>query len=157
MKCPKCYGKVKKEQKRCGTCGFDLTLIEEGTNKEAKKAMHSIYKDDVIYTQNIPVDVKKKKLLLFSIFLGLLGVHDFYVGKLYSGLYLCICTSVTAILSWIITAFSIMSSNNVFYVAYQFVLVFQGIAVLIWIADIFRIFLERFNIPVYSKKFSKNK
>ena len=157
MRCPKCYGKIVKEQTRCGTCGFNLALLEEGSNKEAKKALKGIYKDDVMFTTKIPLDVKKKKLLLFAIFLGLFGVHDFYVGKLYQGLYICICTTVTFILSSLVTALGIITANNAIYIAYQFVLVFQGIAVLMWIADIFKIALERYKIPVYNEKFSKHK
>ena len=153
MLCPKCYGRLKNGQTRCGYCGFDTKIMEGASNKEAKRIKHTIYKDDILYTTNIPADVSKKKLLLFSIFLGLLGIHNFYVGKFWQGLYMCLTTSITLVLSFIVSG--IITANNVFYVTFQFTLIFQGITVIMWVIQIIKIFLERFKIPIYKDEFSK--
>ena len=157
MLCPKCYGKCKKEQKRCYNCGFDLTLLEGATNKEAKRARKTIYKDDIMMIKGIPPDVSKKKLSLFAIFLGLFGVHNFYVGRLWRGLFMCISTSVTILLSTLVSTLGIIDAANVYYIAFQFWLIFQGITVLLWVYDIIMIFLERWKIPVYKQSFSETK
>ena len=153
MLCPKCYGKINKGQTRCQYCGFDTKIINGASNKQAKKIKHTIYKDDILYTTQIPADVSKKKLMMFSIFLGLLGVHNFYVGKFWQGLYMCLTTSITFVLSMIVS--TIINSNNIFYIAFQFVLGFQGVTVIMWVVQMIKIFLERFKIPVYKDDFSK--
>ena len=110
-----------------------------------------------MYIGGIPEDVSKKKLILLSIFLGLFGAHDFYVGKLWQGLYKCITMCLTIVLSTIVLTFGIVYQTNFFYLAYQFILVFQGLNILFWILDIVKIFLERYKIPVYNDKFSRPK
>ena len=157
MQCPKCYNKIKKEQTRCQHCGFDISIMDGASNKAAKKAKKTIYKDDILYTTEIPYDVSKKKLFLFSIFLGLFGVHHFYVGKFWLGLYMCVSTSVTLILSILITSFNIIDAKDILYSAFQFSLVFQGVNVIMWVVDMIRIFFERYKIPVYKKSFSDKK
>lgn len=156
MLCPKCYGKVDKQAKRCVYCGFDMRLLEGASNQEAKRIRKTIYKDDILYMKGIPADVSKKKLLLFSIFLGLFGVHDFYVGKFWQGLYLCISTSITMTLAIILMLMSSIVQNTI-QIIFEFMTIFQGIAVIIWITDIFKIGFERFKIPVYSESFSEDK
>lgn len=154
MLCPKCYGKIDKKQQRCQHCGFYMNQLDNASNKEAKRIRRTIYKDDILYSTKIPYDVSKKKLLLFSIFLGLFGVHDFYVGKIWQGLYFCISTSVTLIVS---TVLMIMNTifDNIVQRIFEFWTVFQGFAIIFWIWDIFKISLERFKIPVYKDSFSK--
>ena len=156
MVCPKCYANCKKEQVRCYHCGFDLTLLDGATNKGAKEARKSIYKDDIMKFKGIPPDVKKKKLVLLSIFLGIFGAHNFYVGKLWQGLFMCISTTVTLVLSTLVSMFGIVDMYNTLYIAFQFWLIFQGATVLMWVFDIILIFLERWKIPVYRKEFSIN-
>ena len=155
MICPKCYAKIKPEHIKCPSCGFDLRLMEEATNKAAKKAKHSVYKDDVLYTTQTPPDIKRKKLILLSIFLGLFGAHHFYVGKILQGLYMLLSTVIGLSLSSVILAYGIIDSNNVIYQIYQFALVFQGLAVIFWVIDMVKIFLRRYKIPVYRDEFSK--
>lgn len=157
MLCPKCYARIKKEQVRCQHCGFNLNVMQGATNKEAKIAKKTIYKDDILYTTNVPQDVSKKKLLLFSIFFGLFGVHHFYVGKFWQGLYMCLCTSITTILTIVITALGIIDQQNIFYITFQFLLIFQGINIIFWVSNILNIIFERYKIPVYKDEFSLKK
>jgi len=69
MLCPKCYARIKKEQVRCQHCGFNLNVMQGATNKEAKIAKKTIYKDDILYTTNVPQDVSKKSYCCFQYFL----------------------------------------------------------------------------------------
>ena len=156
MLCPKCYGKMKKDQVRCQSCGFNINTMRGASNKEAKKALKSIYKDDVLYTTEIPEDVSKKKLLLLTIFLGIFGANHFYVGKLWQGLYMCISSSVALIFAIILTIFE-PGSASVLDMIFQFLLVFQGVNLVIWIFSIANVALERYKIPVYKDEFSHKK
>ena len=152
MNCPKCYSNIKKDKNRCDYCGFNLNELDNTSNKLAKKALKSPFKDDVLYTSKLPSDVSKKKLLLFAIFLGFFGVHNFYVGKIWQGIYNVIVTSLTAILGAILIIFP--TNTPVFY-AFDFMLVFQGINVIWIVFDIFYISFNKFKVPVYKESFSK--
>ena len=48
MLCPKCYGKVDKQQQRCKYCGFYMNELDGASNKEAKRIKRTIYKDDIL-------------------------------------------------------------------------------------------------------------
>lgn len=154
MQCPKCYGKIDPNTKRCRSCGFNINSLDGATNKAAKKAKKTIYKDDILYTTKIPPDVSKKKLLLFSIFLGIFGVHDFYVGKFWQGLYLALSTGIATVLALVLIITNTIA-QNLLQDIYAFVSVFEGLAVIITIWDIFKIAFERFKIPVYKDEFSR--
>ena len=154
MICPKCYSKIHKTKNRCDYCGFNLNELNDASNKQAKKALKSPFKDDVLYTSQLPRDVSKKKLLLFSIFLGLLGVHNFYVGKLWRGLFNVLVTSITFVLGALLISLNIIT-NHPIYIAFQFALAFQGANVIIWVMDIIDISLNRYKVPVYKESFSK--
>lgn len=154
MLCPKCYGKIDRKQQRCKYCGFYLSELDGASNKQAKKALKSIYKDDVLYSTKVPYDVSKKKLLLFAVFLGMFGVHDFYVGKIWQGLFQCISFVGALIFGTILIAMNTIFDNIIQRLA-EFWLIFQGLALIFWIWDIFKISFERFKIPVYKDEFSK--
>lgn len=154
MLCPKCYGKINTKEQRCRYCGFYLNELDDASNKEAKKIKKTIYRDDILYTTKIPYDVSKKKLLLLAIFLGLFGAHDFYVGKIWQGIYQCISCTVAIILTTILIIMNTIFDNIVQSI-FECWLYLQGIAVIIWVWDIFKISFERFKIPVYKESFSK--
>lgn len=154
MLCPKCYGKVDRKSQRCRYCGFFMNELDGASNKQAKQAQKTIYKDDILYTTKIPYDVSKKKLLLFAIFLGLFGVHDYYVGKFWQGLYQTISVSVALVLALILMIINTIVDNIVQRI-FEFWLIFQGLAVIFWVWDILRIVFERFKIPVYKDSFSQ--
>lgn len=154
MLCPKCYGKIDKNYNICKHCGFKIKELEGASNKQAKKIKRTIYKDDILYSTYIPGDVSKKKLLLFCIFLGLFGAHDFYVGKFWIGLCKCVTMSITLTISIILWATNTVT-ENIFQIIFEFVTIFQGFNVILWVNDIFRISFERYKIPIYKDEFSK--
>lgn|SRR5574344_3091745 len=156
MICPKCYGKINKNTNRCDYCGFDLKELDGASNKEAKKALRGICKDDVLYTANLPADVSKKKLLLLSIFLGLFGAHDFYVGKFWTGLFMCLTMVIITSLQIILTALGLIT-DNLLQTFYVIMTIPQGFVIIMWIASIFEIGFEKFKVPVYKESFSKKK
>lgn len=155
MMCPKCYAKIAKGKNRCDSCGFNLNELKDASNKQAKMALKTVYRDDVVYTSQLPADVSKKRLLLFVIFLGIFGVHQFYVGKILSGLYNAIVSVLTIVFGAILLAGNIVASNNIFYIIFQFMLVFQGINIILWIKSIIDVATNRFKVPVYKESFSK--
>lgn len=154
MLCPKCYGRVNKNTLRCEFCGMRMNEIEGATNQEAKLALKSIYKDDVLMTNKLPKDVQKKKLLLLAIFFGGFGVHNLYVGRKARGIFqiasvimLAICYLLQIIIYGNVT-------DAIWLVPFQ---VFQGLSLIMWFGDILMIAINRYKVPVYKIEFSKTK
>lgn len=154
MICPRCYSKIEKNKNRCDYCGFNLNELKDASNKKAKLALKSPYKDDVIYSKQLPKDVDKKRLLIYTILLGLLGVHYFYVGRLWKGIYYAVINSVSVIIASLVIGLNIIT-NTPLYIASQFAAVFFALNIILWIIDIFDVTLNRFKVPVYKESFSK--
>ena len=155
MNCPRCYTKLKNGQFKCHMCGFNTKLMDGATNRAAKKARHSVYKDDIMYTTQTPPDVKRKKMILLTILLGLLGAHHLYVGRICLGLYMMFTTLINILLSSLIVGFAIIDSNNTLYIVYQFALVFQGVVAIMWVVDMIKVIAKKYKFPVYCDEFSK--
>ena len=151
MLCPKCYGRVNKNTQRCDFCGMRMKEIDGATNKEAKVALKGIYKDDVLMTKNLPQDVNKKKLLLLSIFFGIFGVHNFYVGRKWRAIYQLV-SLVLMTLAYVMEIVIIGTINGKYSWPFQ---ILMGMALVIWLADIMAISMNRYKVPVYKVDFSK--
>ena len=150
MLCPKCYGKIDKKTNRCSYCGFKMSELDGATNKQAKQAMKTIYKDDILYSTKLPEDVKKSHLVLWCVFLGFFGAHHFSVGKFWQGFFMCLVTCLTATFS-IVTAFV----QGVYQKIFEVLTVFQGAVLIMWVSDLVKIVANRYKVPVYKESFSK--
>lgn len=142
--CPKCGNKIYPEEQKCQFCGVKKVNILEASNKKAKEAIK--YKQntqDIVMTNVLPKDVKRLKLLLFSIFLGFAGVHCFYVGRLKRGfliplLFLFCITFMFLPETWILYAYLGQSVAGML----------GCIACICWWLDIVRIVVNKFEVPV---------
>lgn len=153
MFCPKCYGRVNKNTQRCEYCGMRMSEMEGATNADAKFAMKGIYKDDVLMTRKLPSDVSKKTILLLSIFLGLFGVHNFYVGRKARGVYQIASLALMG-LGYLMEFVIFGAINGKFSWVFQ---ILEGVAIIIWLGDILTIAINRYKVPVYKIEFSKEK
>ena len=153
MNCPKCYGKVDKISKQCKYCGFKLKELVNASNKEAKKAIKNGDKEDVLFTSILPNDVNKKKLKLYSIFLGLLGWHDLYVGKYGSFIF----KFITFFAQIIIFCLKMLLGNQIVVLQYISTIssFLMGINIFLWFYDVIRIFTGKYKVPVYKEEFSE--
>ena len=125
MRCPNCYGKIDKISNVCTKCGFKTKELNNASNKQAKEMKRQGDGDLCIETYVLPADVSKKKLLLFSIFLGLFGAHYFYVGKMLRG-FINLVFSVFYTVTSILRAIGIMGGileYAEFVIAFGFVMV----------------------------------
>ena len=152
MWCPKCYGKLDKKQGVCFHCGFKMKNFEGATNSDVKIARANGKKEDILYTNILPPDVSRRKLLLYSIFLGLIGGHNYYVGRFGKAIFATIAFCLAVL-------FTILQKANIAtgFVNYfdTFVFLLQGIAVLIWLYDLICIIFKKYKVPVYKKEFSE--
>lgn len=142
--CPRCGNKCLIGQERCEECDLVFSRMQYASNKEAKKKIRHFDTDFVIYTNQYPSDVQWWKILLLSIFTGLVGGHYYYVGKYWKGglmsagfIYLVFCTIFNAQMVQALTQ----------YAAYL-PISFLGIA---WMVSLVFVITRKFRVPVIVK------
>lgn len=143
-KCPRCGNICLLSQAQCDDCGLYFARVEEATNKEGKRRLARGQKEQVIYVNKCK-DVKRWKLILFSVFLGLFGAHYFYVGKWKKGLAMLTYFFAVLFMGVIFNAYFLTIWDGRFYSIFG---PLTGIYVIVWLWDIVRITLGKFKMPV---------
>jgi len=144
-KCPRCGNLCLLSQVKCDDCGLLFSKMDEATNKDGKIRLKNHEKDLVIYSKKCPHDVKRWKLILITIFLGLFGVHYFYVGRWKWGLAFLIYFLSVIICGVIFNAYFLDVWNGTFFSIYGPI---TGIYTIMWLNDIRRVSFNSFPIPV---------
>lgn len=147
MRCPICDAKLESDI-FCKYCNITKDQIENASNKKVKQYRKEDKEDLIYFTNVIPKDVSRIKLLLYTIFLGIFGVHLFYVNRYKRGLYAAITLPVALlfqILSMTVLGFSNMVVLELIYEisigAFTFSLIF-------WVSDIVSLIFKGFKVPV---------
>ncbi|MFZ9138851.1 MAG: NINE protein [Bacilli bacterium] len=105
MKCPKCGRETQDKTKFCGWCGADMNNPFQ--NKEKPIQPEVMDEKDVKRQQSTesnpnpnPMQEPKSKLVagLLAIFVGGLGIHNFYLGYTQRGIIQLILSTVGSIL-----------------------------------------------------------
>lgn len=142
--CPKCGNKIYPDEQECQFCKLKVKNILEASNQKAKDIIKNKQDpQDIVMTDILPKDVKKSKLLLLSIFLGLFGAHCFYVGRMKRGflipvLFLFCVTLVSLPETWVLHA----------YFGQTFAGLLGCISWFCWWMDITKIIFNKFKVPV---------
>lgn len=156
MHCPKCYGAIDKRTKRCKECGFNMNSIKGATHKEVKQARKDGFGEDVIYTSDLPSDIKKKKLLLLCIFLGLFGAHSYYAGKKFKAIYSTVIT--TLMLGFAVITFLYNSVANALGIVGNWIwsscTLLMGFNLVMFVSDLIKIISNKYKVSVYKESFS---
>ena len=139
--------KVPVETMICPDCRLNYKKFNEATNQEAKEAIRQGEKDNVLMRKGCPTDVNKVKLLLLAIFCGLLGVHQYYVGRYKMGLVYT-CFFVVGITNAILTIMVENLLNSMIYQVFSLFILGWGVVLFMWIFDVANIILNKFKIPV---------
>lgn len=144
-KCPRCGNECLLSQVECDECGLLFARVEIATNKDGKKRLRRGQKEQVIYVKKYPSDVKKWKMILLTVFLGLFGAHYFYVGKWKKGLCMLLYFFAVLFMGVIFNAYFLTIWSGQFFSIFG---PLTGIYTLIWLFDIYRVSFNRFKMPV---------
>ena len=139
--CPRCQQKCLLNQKACTGCGLIFSRLEQATNKEAKKQFFNKDKS-VVMVKKLPKDVQKWKLILYCLFLGFFGAHNFYVGRYYRASYMLIVGIASIILS------SFIGYSQMYETFMSFFFVFPALLAVFWMFDLFNIIFNLYKVPV---------
>ena len=85
MRCPICDAKLEGGQV-CKYCKVTREEIETASNKKVKEYKKTDRSDLIYYTNVIPKDVNRIKLIILTITLGLIGINHLYVNRTKRGL-----------------------------------------------------------------------
>lgn len=153
MNCPVCGAKLYNNNV-CKYCkDVTRTRIENASNIKAKEAFKSkdeSLKQQVVYSTYIPSDVNKVKLVLLTILLGWLGIHNYYIGRLYKGLFSTLSISIEFCIQALKLAneyysWGVASSLSIFDTIFAFMGAF---VVIIWFGDVMALLVKKFKVPV---------
>ena len=117
--------------------------LEFASNTAAKRQLRRFDRDYIIYTKDLPKDVSFIKLLLYTIFFGVFGVHYYYVGKYFKGFFM----SLSFVYLILCTVFNAYIMNNL--EAYSSLIFFPiGVAALSWIVSLTLVISKKFKVPI---------
>ena len=142
MKCPRCGKENFKKQKKCSDCGLIFDRLNYVSNRAGKIAVVRREKENILRVTKWPKDAKKSKALLLCGFLGLVGAHNFYLGRYVKGFFSLIVTLVACV--------CIMLENVIDYASFyeSFFFLPTGIMFLMWWVDFILIASNKYKIPV---------
>ncbi len=145
--CPRCDMKMPKEVMVCPKCRLNFVKFDQATNQEAKAALKLGEKERVLYRKGCSKDIKRWKLLLITIFLGLFGGHNYYVGKTRRGVFFTIFF-IIGLINIIITDVLNLRPSGDLWEVFTFLVLIWGVVIFMWVIDIVKVALNRFKIPV---------
>ena len=149
MKCPVCGSKMVGGQ-LCKYCGVTDIEVTTASNKRVKECRKTGNTDLICFTNILPSDVSRLKLILFTIFLGIFGVNHYYVNRNIRGTFSVVASIgsiVIFILGFILGELS--GFANTFYILIYDILFFMmAINVVLWFTDIISLIFKNFKVPV---------
>lgn len=142
--CPRCGLKSLVTADCCPDCGLVFSRLKIATNKDAKKKILRGDRDFIIRTSNLPSDVHRLKLILLTVFLGLLGAHCFYVGRYLRGSIILLNT-LAQIMYVVFNSELVALDGGQTITALATI---SGIIMFIWAYDLVAVFIKKFKVPV---------
>ena len=147
MRCPICDAKLESGI-LCKYCGVTKEQIESASNKKVKEYKKQDKSDLIYFTNVVPSDVSRVKLILFAIFLGLFGVHLFYVNRYKRGLYMVLSFPITLFFNVLSMSIPGFSGIYILQLMFEVSLLCFVISLIFWISDIMSIIFKGFKVPV---------
>ena len=147
MRCPICNARMPKKM-ICPYCKVRGEQVIYGSNIEAKKLIKEKFNEEVVFSKTRPYDVSKTTMLLLTIFLGVFGVHNYYVGRIRRGIIFNIGVGTLILFSTLIEINQRILQSGVLLQICEIGGVLGAVIVACWILDIFAVWLGYFKYPV---------
>lgn len=147
MRCPICGAKMVQNQ-LCQYCNITDEQVLNASNKKVSEYRKRDMKDLIHFTNIVPKDVSRFSLLMYTIFLGLIGVNHYYVKRNVRGTFGAVSTGLCLLVFILGIACSFLWSSTVFRVLYELIFYIFIINIILWISDIVNVIIKTFKIPV---------
>jgi len=147
MRCPICGSKMVQNQ-LCKYCNITDDQVINASNKKVSEYRKKDMKDLIHFTNVVPKDVSRLTLLLFTIFLGIVGVNHYYVKRHIRGLFSSISTGLSITLFIVSLLNTWLNAIIVFKIIFELAFYSMAINVILWVCDIINVAIKTFKIPV---------
>lgn len=149
MRCPICGAKMINKQ-ICPYCKVVDKQVFGASNKKVKEYRKRGDNDLICFTTVLPSDVNKVALWLYTIFLGWCGVNHFIVHRNVRAWYAvgsCVSAIITLFFRYFYVAKTVAGGYIIWFL---FSVAFNCLAIniVLWVCDIFNLFIKKFKVPV---------
>lgn len=147
MRCPICNAKML-EGAICKYCGVTSEQVKNASNKKVKEYRKKDMSDLIYFTTDIPDDVNKVALFMYTLFFGVIGVNHYYVKRNIRATFSLLSTVLS--LTFLILRMAVPGVANVLYfrLIYEVAFTTMAINVVLWICDFFNLIFHKFKVPV---------
>lgn len=147
MRCPICGSKMVQNQ-LCRYCNITDEQVLNASNKKVSEYRKKDMKDLICFTNIVPKDVSRFTLLMYTIFLGLIGVNHYYVKRIVRGTFGAVSTGLCLLIFTLGLTCAFLWSSVVFKILYELIFYVFIVNVIMWISDIVNVIIKTFKIPV---------
>lgn len=148
MRCPVCGAKLMAKQ-ICPFCKVTDSQILNASNRKVKEYRKTGNTDLICYSSVIPSDLSKLKVILYTIFLGFLGVNHYYILRPVRATFSLVST--VGSLGIFFLGFARIPegiASQIYSVFYVILFFMMAINVVMWLADVLAVILRSFKVPV---------
>jgi len=156
MRCPICGSKMVQGQ-LCQYCKITDDQVTNASNKKVTEYRKKDMSDLIYFTDMVPKDVNRLKLILFTIFFGIFGVNHYYVKRILRGTFSLISFILSLVFIILTLAIPTLNSVVIFRLMYEIVFYSMTFNVVMWIFDIINVLIKKFKIPVVLAEKGENK
>ena len=101
VRCPYCKSVIAKYDVKCSNCGITKKQISEASNIKAKEVKQKRTGEKILMTKTKPDDVSFTRMVIWLLLGGMVGAHNFYVGRKIRG-FIILSMMVTCCLFYFI-------------------------------------------------------
>jgi len=156
VRCPYCRALIPQYTGDCIQCGITKEQISKASWQDAKKIRKGEMDGKIIMTKRRPNDLQFGKFIIFLVFFGWMGAHNFFVGRKIRGWIMCI-SFWSLLLSNIIWSIGTPANNfmdvNQFRNSFNFLFPFDIpglVAIIVWFCDWFAVVIfNQYKYPVH--------
>ena len=151
--CPYCNVKNPKSAQNCVNCNLDFKQLNELSNKEAKKMLirrkfAETFEGEIVYVNQFPLDCSRKNAIIWCLFLGLFGAHNFYVGRFGKAFTSLILGSFFLLGTGIAGYFNLTAGSVFTQSFYSLSALFGIVPIFLWLSDLMALIFNKYKVPV---------
>ena len=148
MKCPICGSKLVGKQ-LCRYCHITDDQIKNASNKLVREYRKTGNTDMIHYTNVIPNDLERWKIIVYTILLGLIGINHYYINRPRRATFSLISTFGSIIIFIIGISWGFSGVVKIIYnILFEVLFYMMAINVILWVSNIISVIFGSFKVPV---------
>jgi len=148
-RCPICGAKLQSNV-ICPYCKITDKQIESASNRKVKEYKAFGNTDMIHYTNIIPSDLSRLKIILYTIFFGLIGVNHYYVLRTKRGIFATVSTAGVFIITILplVTHIGTTAGKVIYNILFEVLFFMMTFNVIMWVSDLIGVVFKTFKVPV---------